>query len=411
MEQGRSFVVVEEAAPAGTTVGEGKNQQKERFVARRYTPGTLCNESWQSDMGNRYLLALSFPSPSFSAFASDDSSDTGGAEIGIAWIDISTDRAVTSKAVALDELEHELTRVSPVEVVLHSAVRGLMEGTEGGKVVDTLKGLLKGTGILVSYVTPRLQAQQGAGEPLAIELITTHLAECLLDHMPRLLPPNHQEQTATMRIDASTLLGLEIRHSLRGSRDAGSPIGRTGTLLSVIKRTLTSSGTRLLGNTLTQPSAHRATIEHRHALVHAFLERPRLREDLRDFLRAQRGEGRGEIVRIVQRFSAGRKRRVARYYQAAGSGGNARDLVDLKERVGGVRWMVERIREEVGRGMRDERVGRLETLVATHRDLQGLVELIDGAVNRGALEKEPEGEPEGEGDESKMGGVWWLNPE
>lgn len=399
LDSGRSFVVVEEAAPdTASENGKGKGEARERFVARRYTPGTLCNESWQTDGGNRYLLALAFPATS----ATSTETRKGEGMLGMAWIDVSTDRAVTSKVLPLDELEHELTRVSPVEIVLPSALEGEMSRAEG-KVAEALRALLKGSGVVVSYVRTDPTGDQ---EQQAIACINDYLAECLMDDMPHLLPPNHQEPRTTMRIDASTLLGLEVRHSLRGTT-AGNPVSRAGTLLSVIKRTLTASGTRLLVNTLTQPSADLQTITHRHALVHAFLERPALREDLRDFLRAQ---GRGEIVRIVQKFSAGRgrsARRAARVYGAAGVG-SARDLVDLRQGVVGVRWMVERIREELRReAKKTERTERLREVVGAYRDLQELVDLVDGAVERGALDKVEEEEE----DEPREKGVWWLKPE
>lgn len=384
LDAGRTFVVVEEAAPP---VAAGKGEPRERFVARRFTQGTLCNESWVTDGGNRYLLALVFPS---------DTPSRVDAVLGMAYIDVSTDRAVTSKRLPLDELEHELTRVSPVEIIVPRA--------QEARVGDVLSGLLKGSGVGVSYVRT-----QGEGDPerQAIDAVNEYLRACLRDDMPQLLPPNHQEQRTTMRIDASTLLGLEIRHSLRGTT-SGNPVSRAGTLLSVIKRTLTCSGTRLLINTLTQPSADRAAIVHRHALVHAFLERPALREDLRDFWRAQGKCGaRGEVVRVVQRFSAGRRgRKRARVFGGPGVG-NARDLVDLREQIAAGRWIVDRIGEELVTVVeRTERTERLREVVDAYRDLQPLVELVDGAVERGALDKVEEEE-----DEPREKGVWWLKPE
>lgn len=324
----------------------------------------------------------------------------------MAYIDISTDRAVTSRSFPLDELEHELTRVSPVEIVLPSGVKERMQAGEG-QVVRALQALLKGSGVIVSYVDAPPQKDR---EQQAITCINNYLTSCLMDDMPVLLPPNHQEPSQTLRIDASTLLGLEVRHSLNRSTTTGT--SRAGTLLSVIRRTLTASGTRLLVNTLTQPSADLGTITRRHALVHAFVERAALREDLRDFLREQAKNG-GEIVRIVQRFSASRRKngRLAARYYGAGFG-NARDLVDLREQVESVRWLVERVKEEVVRETtKTERTERLRDLVQSHRDLQVLVDVIDGAVERGALEKVEEVDGEEEEPRERANGVWWLKPE
>ncbi|KAJ9115456.1 hypothetical protein QFC22_005214 [Naganishia vaughanmartiniae] len=448
LDQGRSFVVVEEEA-AGYSDQEAlddsprvSKEQKVRYVARRYTAGTLCNESWQVDGGdNRYLLGISFGGASGRTLEKED------AELGLAYIDISTDRAVATRLIALDELEHELTRVSPVEIVLERKMEGLMSShsirEDGiGKVVASLKALLKGSDIALSYVDPLHNDEPVAPlstlEASATRLVNTHLSACLMDGMPQLLPPHHREARTTMQIDASTLLGLEVRHSLRSNAHSNSrvsptmwssPVSRSGTLLSVIKRTLTSSGTRLLINTLTQPSAHLPTITHRHALVHAFVERSRLREDLRDRLRAQSARGRigagtgshGEIVRIVQKFSAARRRspngpgRVAKHYGGPMAAmGNARDLMDLREKIQGIRWIVERIQEEVQRetaGRETDRTERLRTLVTQHVDLASLVELIDAAVQQGALESAEEAEDDMLTGPGKSTGVWWLKPD
>ncbi|KAJ9111053.1 hypothetical protein QFC19_001251 [Naganishia cerealis] len=430
-------------------------EQKVRYVARRYTAGTLCNESWQVDAGgdSRYLMGISIGVDPDMMTAGDTQ------QLGLAYIDISTDRAVATRLVKLDELEHELTRVSPVEIVMERRMEGSMLATEVGgdgigKAVKSLQALLKGSDIALSYVDPGQvdnipSSSLSRLETSAMHLVTTHLSACLMDAMPQLLPPHHQEPKTTMQIDASTLLGLEVRHSLRNGAQSmtgrsfpptvgSSPVSRSGTLLSVIRRTLTTSGTRLLVHTLTQPSAHLPTITRRHSLVHAFLERSALRQDLRDFLRTQSARGRigagtgslGEIVRIVQKFSAARQRSSA----SAGGGrsaakhyggpmaalGNARDLMDLREKIQGIRWIVERIKQEVdteiAKGIDGtDRTERLRSLVAEHVDLASLVQLIDGAVQRGALDRAEEMTEEDEetalAASGKTSGVWWLRPD
>lgn len=356
-------------------------------MERRYTPGTLCNEPWQADAEARTLLAISFRGSE--ATTTNGTADDGRTRVvDIAYIDISTDRAIVCTEITLDELEHELTRVSPVEIVLDSGIAGAMRGEEGSREVEALKALVKGTSVFISYVTPESTTSS------ATSLLTTHLRSTLLDSLPALLPPRHLTHSRTMQIDASTLQGLEVRHSLRST----SHLSRVGTLISVIKRTITPSGTRLLIKTLTQPSAHLPSIISRHALVQAFLERPSLREDLRSQLRAlERTRGKlGEIVRILQRFSGGRR--------LTGGTSAARDLLDLRDRILGIQALVRRISEEGLRGD-GERVERLRTFVEGHRELDGLVTLIDGAVSSGALDSE-----EGEEQEERSG-VWWLRHE
>lgn len=357
-------------------------------MERRYTPGTLCNEPWQADAEARTLLAISFRESDVTLKddGNGNADDSRTTVVDIAYIDISTDRAIACTEITLDELEHELTRVSPVEIVLDSGIAAAMRGSEGSKEVEVLKTLVKGTSVFISYVAPALATAN------ATSLLTTHLRSTLLDSLPALLPPTQLTHARTMQIDASTLQGLEVRHSLRST----SHLSRVGTLISVIKRTITPSGTRLLIKTLTQPSAHLPFIINRHTLVQAFLERPALREDLRSQLRElERTRGRlGEIVRILQRFSGGRR--------ITGGTSAARDLLDLRDRILGIRTLVRRISEE-GLNGGGERVERLGTFVKGHRELGGLVTLIDGAVSSGALDTEEEQE--------EQSGVWWLRHE
>lgn len=378
IDQNASFVVVEEAE--SSTKGEAKT----RYVSRRYTPGTLCNEPWQGTTEARYLLAIAF----------DD------AAVDVAYIDISTDRAVTCKRIPGDELEHELTRLAPVEIVLDASLEPVMRDQRPSDAhISQLKALLKGTDIFLSYVNPPTNTPTS--------LITTHLSACLLDAMPTLLPPTAITQRSHLAIDASTLQGLEVRHSLRSTR-SGAQHSRHGTLISVIKRTLTASGTRLLVQTLTQPSACIKSITHRHALVQAFLDRPTLREDLRAGMAAlEKTRGTlGEVARILQRFSSGTHRR--RRVRGAGIT-NARDLVDLRDRLVGIRRLVARVERDVrGEG---EAVERLRVFVQGHRDLTGMVEMMDGAVSEAVFDATVE---EGEEEEAEAGqgrgGVWWLKP-
>ncbi|MGR3291108.1 MAG: DNA mismatch repair protein MutS, partial [Paracoccaceae bacterium] len=80
-----------------------------------------------------------------------------------------------------------------------------------------------------------------------------------------------------MQIDAATRRNLELTRNLTGGRDAS--------LLSVIDRTLTAAGGRLLERRLSSPSRDLAAITARLDAVQFMLDTPRLRDDLRDNLR------------------------------------------------------------------------------------------------------------------------------
>jgi DNA mismatch repair ATPase MutS len=103
---------------------------------------------------------------------------------------------------------------------------------------DDISAPIEGEGSLtssISALTPH--------ETSAINLLTTFLNANLLEHMPELSSPHREDTRGRMQIDSHTIRALEIR--------GGATEGTTkGSLLSVIKRTVTSSGTRLLARWL-----------------------------------------------------------------------------------------------------------------------------------------------------------------
>lgn len=433
LELGRSFVVVEEKDRAGTSA-------KDRFVARRYTPGTLLSETWQSSEETRYLLSISLGKQ-------EEGNELDEIPIGLAYIDVSTDRAVQTRTSTIGELEHELARLSPVEVVLTRSLKQYPEDHNGRDksievddadlrhMLSTLMPLLRQSGASIAYIgTPAqpTQVNHTRLEKFAEGLIDTHLKDCLLSEMPRLSESNHQSADSFMQIDASTLLGLEIRQSLRqnvGAQVKGvysSPTSRAGTLLSVIKRTLTPSGTRLLVNTLSQPSTDLEVITKRHDLVEAFLRRSSLREDLRDQLKAMSNTGKGEISRILQRFSANGSTAPG----LAGALAGGRDLWDLKQRIEAINHIAQTIRAALSaQGPRDGRL--VDTLAAFVNDIRRVADwtsMIERSVVPSVLDATPvvlaeqaeddissldqaeTASSEVQDPEDEKAALWWINP-
>ena len=76
---------------------------------------------------------------------------------------------------------------------------------------------------------------------------------------------------------------------------------RDGSLLATIDRTLTGPGARLLAERLAAPLTERAEIERRLDLVQLFVERPAVREQVREALKRT-----PDIERALQRLSVGR---------------------------------------------------------------------------------------------------------
>ena len=258
VQQNKRFVAMCEEFPRFVP-GENK-VLFDRQVTRVITPGTLIDENFLNPYENNYLLSVGIsPTPSNTINVAK-----GGSEhLGLAWIDVSTGEFF-AKDATVDEFRDELARIAPREVVLNRD----WEATPKHLV----RSALLEEGIFVSYADPvnepTLDQSSVSGthsddltsppepegdsvprlptltphEVVAISLLTSYLQKHLLDHMPTLSSPNRECLGDRMQIDSHTIKALEIRGATDGTTK--------GSLLSVIKRTVTTSGTRLLARWL-----------------------------------------------------------------------------------------------------------------------------------------------------------------
>jgi DNA mismatch repair ATPase MutS len=234
-----------------------------RRVARIITPGTLIDETFLNPYENNYLLAV------HPANSGDTFSDTA---VGLAWIDVSTGEFFT-KAASHQSLRDEI--ISPKEIVLderlelndsHPISQALLE--DSNVVSRVIREEHDQASLDVSLASDNLLAPDemipssttkantavdvlqissedlySSEETLAIQLLASYLRANLLEHMPRLTAPNREQADTRMHIDAHTIKALEIRERIRDG-------GTSGSLLNVVKRTVTSGGTRLLSRWL-----------------------------------------------------------------------------------------------------------------------------------------------------------------
>ena len=239
----------------------------ERRISRIITPGTLIDESFIDPCNNNYLLAVNVP------LSSDP--------VGLAWIDVATGEFF-SKSCAFENFKDELARLAPREIVLDESMKQykghptLVALSEVNCVISycspaiplfgktpespRVQVTLKTTMPLKEGSDPELNLRDKIRGPLrnrcfrevpsmpdqetlAIELLTGFLQANLREHMPLLNAPRHEDIQDRMQIDAQTIQGLEVR-------EVGHEGITKGSLLSVVKRTLTSGGTRLLSRWL-----------------------------------------------------------------------------------------------------------------------------------------------------------------
>ncbi|KAJ3527347.1 hypothetical protein NMY22_g9818 [Coprinellus aureogranulatus] len=264
VQQNKRFVAMCEEF---TKFGRFGEKEFERRVTRIVTPGTLIDEPFLDTYENNYLLSIQPCSE--------------GPAVGLAWIDISTG-GFFSKETELASLQDELARIAPKEVVLPAPI--------SNNAAHPIISLLKEEVIFYSFA-PAGNDTITTAESAAIALLSRHLQANLLDNAPTLESPARETDSTLMQIDSHTIKSLEIR-------EASYVGGTKGTLTSVIRRTTTESGSRLLARRLCCPSTSLDEINGWQSAVAFFLQRHHLRADLIEKLK-----GMSDIGRIVQRFS------------------------------------------------------------------------------------------------------------
>ncbi|TAJ36833.1 MAG: DNA mismatch repair protein MutS [Reyranella sp.] len=298
IRQGFKVAVCEQVEDPAEAKKRGAKSVVERAVVRVITPGTLTEDSLLDARSHNYLAAIA----------------EAQGELALAWLDLSTADFAT-QPVLPSQLAAALARLAPGELLLPDRLLAR----------EPLKAALEDwSSVLTPLPSARFDSDnarkrlQSAFNVAALESFgafsRAEVAACgaLLDYVeltqagkrPALAPPRRERADGTMEIDPATRRNLELVKSLDGRRD--------GTLLATIDRTLTGPGARLLAERIAAPLTDRAGIERRLDLVQLFVERPAVRERVREALKRT-----PDIERALTRLSVGR--------------GGPRDLAALRD--------------------------------------------------------------------------------
>ncbi|MDP7150624.1 MAG: DNA mismatch repair protein MutS [Paracoccaceae bacterium] len=240
-----------------------------RDVVRLVTPGTLTEESLLEARRHNYLAAF--------AEVRDD--------CALAWADISTG-AFHVMPLAPVRLGPELARLSPREVIVSEAKEADLAETvsdSGASLTSLGRAAFDSTAaerrLSALYNVGTLDAYGSftRAELSAMGAIVEYLELTQKGKLPLLRPPVREAEARTMQIDAATRRNLELTRAMSG--------GRAGSLISVVDRTVTAGGARLLERRLSSPSRVLDVIRDRHDAVAFGLEQGRISDQLRDSLR------------------------------------------------------------------------------------------------------------------------------
>ncbi|WP_114008083.1 DNA mismatch repair protein MutS [Cohaesibacter intestini] len=317
---GYKVAVCEQTEDPAEAKKRGSKSVVRRDVVRLVTPGTLTEDSLLDASSSNYLAAIA------RVKKGED-----GHLYGLSWLEMSTgDYGV----LELDQLRlgAELARLDPREVIVADHMLGEqdirpLQDMLRASFSPVPRAFFDGASAerrLLDYFG--LSTLDGHGhfervELMAASAVLAYVEKTQLGARPPLSPPERDLSNRTMSIDAATRANLELVRTLSGDKK--------GSLLSVIDRTVTGGGSRLLAARLAAPLAQLDEILARQDSVAWCLEQTGLRDDLRDALKAT-----PDMPRSLSRLSLDR--------------GGPRDLGTIRSGFGAIFTILSQIASHVG---------------------------------------------------------------
>ena len=260
-----------------------------RAVVETITPGAaFADDLLDGALGN-FLCAVQI---------TDDGAGLAAADISTGEMHIATTSA--------DDVDAFISRFAPRELIVRKAGANAVEAHP--RAQDALVTEREPWEFDAEMARDELQRQFGvasldgfgisSGDGLAVGAagaLLRYMRELQPGGVPHLKPPRVERPGVTMPLDEMTRRNLELVESLRGGAD------QSGTLCSVLDRTLTPMGSRLLREWLLAPLVVRRAIEARLDAVTAFVDYPLERAKLRGQLDAVR-----DIERLAAKTAASR---------------------------------------------------------------------------------------------------------
>jgi DNA mismatch repair protein MutS len=269
-----------------------------REVIETVTPGAAFSDELLDGSRNNFLVAVHAAS----------AGQRNGADnsVGVAAADVSTGELRLISA-APDELEPLLARLSPREILMASGTRLALPPSRTEALItereawefdaalarDDLArhfGMLSLDGMGIEGGDVLLLGAAGA--------LLRYLRELQPAGLPQLARPIVERRGGIMPLDEMTRRNLELVESLRS---AGAGAGVDGTLLSVLDRTSTPMGARLLRQWILAPLTDRRSVEARLDAVSAFANDGIAREATRAAIDDVR-----DVERLAAKAAAGR---------------------------------------------------------------------------------------------------------
>ena len=223
----------------------------DRRVARIVTPGTLIDENFVDASTNNYVLSVHVEDNTKPTRSEPDADISNGQDpsfrIGLAWLDISTGHFFTQIS-NLSALSSLLSRIGPREIVLDEALREFKDHAIFSALEDDhrlvsyvnlqeKKPISEWSNRLESQIPAKAMKEFTSEELAAVSALLQYIDTRLQGFDMKIQLPVRQFDI--MDMDKNTMRALEIKKTLRGEILKGS-------LLQIIRRTVTRGGARLL---------------------------------------------------------------------------------------------------------------------------------------------------------------------
>lgn len=264
VQKGYKVAIVEQLEDPKATKGLVK-----RDVVRIVTPGTITSEQALEESKNNYLMCIVYLEKVF----------------GVATADISTGEFFVTEVSELKNLNDEISRFMPSEIICNEAT--CMSGLDFNDLKDRL-------GIVVSSLANQyfddVKAKEtlqehfkeetdlrNDSEMIAAGAILQYLYQTQMDSVGQLTTVQSYRSEKYMILDTSTRRNLELTQTLREKNKKGS-------LLGVLDHTQTAMGARMLRQWIEQPLLDKQEILDRQDAISELIERMIDREELREYL-------------------------------------------------------------------------------------------------------------------------------
>ncbi len=250
---GVSVAICEQIGDPATSKGP-----VDRQVVRVITPGTVSDEALLDDRRDNCLLAISA--------ASQSNAGHTDRIYGIAYMNISSGRFVLSELQGLDALTSEIERIKPAEILLQE---------ELSEVDAAIKHPAKRRRPVWEFeldnayrtLTQHFNTRDLSAFDCKDLHIALQAAGCLIQYaretqksdLPHIQGIQVEQMEDSVILDAASRRNLELDTNLAGGRD--------NTLLSVIDRTATAMGGRLLCRWINRPLRSAAQLQLRQQAV------------------------------------------------------------------------------------------------------------------------------------------------